>query len=123
MAIFESGTVVGQPESDSAGVSVLKRGGNAVDAAIATHFALAVVHPTAGNVGGGGFMVVRMADGTSAALDFRERAPLASTPDMYLDEDGEDWGDDEELDDDGELGEGAADWNSAARSTSEYRKI
>ncbi len=75
--------------ASEAGVAIMEQGGNAVDAAIATHFALAVVHPTAGNIGGGGFMVVRMADGTSAALDFRERAPLASTPDMYLDEDGE----------------------------------
>lgn len=67
------------------GVDIMKRGGNAVDAAIATHFALAVVFPAAGNIGGGGFMVVRLKDGTVAALDFREKAPAAATTNMYLD--------------------------------------
>jgi gamma-glutamyltranspeptidase / glutathione hydrolase len=71
------------------GVEILRRGGNAVDAAVATHFALAVVNPEAGNIGGGGFMVVRLADGQTAALDFREKAPLGATRDMYLDERGE----------------------------------
>ena len=71
------------------GVDVLSAGGNAVDAAVAVHFALAVVTPEAGNIGGGGFMVLRRADGTAAALDFRETAPLAATRDMYLDEAGE----------------------------------
>jgi len=68
-----------------AGLNMLQAGGNAVDAAVATQFALAVVNPEAGNIGGGGFMVVRMADDTRAALDFREKAPLAATTDMYLD--------------------------------------
>lgn len=71
------------------GSDALFAGGNAVDAAVATAFALAVVHPRAGNIGGGGFAVVRMADGEVAALDFRERAPLAASRDMYLDESGE----------------------------------
>jgi gamma-glutamyltranspeptidase/glutathione hydrolase len=71
------------------GVDVLRSGGNAVDAAVAVQFALAVVNPAAGNIGGGGFMVVQLSDGTSAALDFREKAPLAATHDMYLDATGD----------------------------------
>lgn len=67
------------------GVDIMKQGGNAIDAAIATHFALAVVFPAAGNIGGGGFMVVRLKDGTTATLDFREKAPAAATTNMYLD--------------------------------------
>ncbi len=70
------------------GAEILEQGGNAVDAAIATTFALAVVNPEAGNIGGGGFMVVRFADGAAASLDYRERAPLAASRDMYLDEEG-----------------------------------
>jgi len=71
------------------GADVLSAGGNAVDAAIATGFALAVTYPTAGNIGGGGFMVIRMPDGTVTAFDFREKAPLASRPEMFLDSAGE----------------------------------
>src|SRR5437762_1157101 len=67
------------------GVEVMKKGGNAVDAAVATALALAVTWPAAGNIGGGGFMLIRNADGTSEAIDYRERAPLAATRDMYLD--------------------------------------
>jgi gamma-glutamyltranspeptidase/glutathione hydrolase len=70
------------------GLETLQGGGNAVDAAIAVGFALAVVHPSAGNIGGGGFAVVRMADGETASLDFRERAPLSLTPEDYLDREG-----------------------------------
>ena len=70
------------------GVDILAAGGNAVDAAVATGLALAVVNPEAGNLGGGGFMMVRLADGTVYAQDHREKAPIAATADMYLDEDG-----------------------------------
>ena len=66
-----------------AGLDVLRRGGNAVDAAVAIGFVLAVVHPEAGNLGGGGYMLVRMADGRTAAIDYREKAPAAARPGMY----------------------------------------
>ena len=70
------------------GVSVLQKGGNAVDAAVAVGFALAVTHPFAGNIGGGGYMLIRLADGRTTFIDFRERAPEKSTRDMYLDAQG-----------------------------------
>lgn len=71
-----------------AGVEMMQAGGNAVDAAVATGFALAVVHPQAGNLGGGGFMLIRMADGATHFVDYREKAPAAATADMYLDAQG-----------------------------------
>ncbi|WP_237706419.1 gamma-glutamyltransferase [Methylibium petroleiphilum] len=71
------------------GVDVLQRGGNAVDAAVAVGYALAVVYPAAGNLGGGGFMTLQFADGRRTFLDFREKAPLAATADMYLGADGQ----------------------------------
>jgi gamma-glutamyltranspeptidase/glutathione hydrolase len=70
------------------GVEVLRKGGNAVDAAVAIGFALAVTHPAAGSLGGGGFMLIRLADGRSTFVDFRERAPGAATRGMYLDSQG-----------------------------------
>lgn len=83
------GMVVTDEELGSqAGVEILKRGGNAVDAAVATAFALAVAEPAAGNIGGGGFMLIRLADGKTAFLDYRETAPGKATRDMYLGKDG-----------------------------------
>ena len=82
----ENGMVVtAQHLASQVGVDVLKRGGNAVDAAVAVGYALAVVYPAAGNLGGGGFMTIQLADGKKTFLDFRERAPLAATANMYLD--------------------------------------
>ncbi len=77
------------PLGSAAGVEILKRGGNAVDAAVAVGFAIAVAYPEAGNIGGGGYMVIRLADGRTAALDYREIAPLAATRNMYLDASGQ----------------------------------
>src|SRR5215207_7976196 len=70
------------------GVEIMKRGGNAVDAAIAVAFALAVTHPAAGNLGGGGFMMIRLKDGRTTAIDYREMAPGAAHRDIYLDKNG-----------------------------------
>ncbi|MDQ6886060.1 MAG: gamma-glutamyltransferase, partial [Gemmatimonadota bacterium] len=84
-----SGMVVSNSDLASiVGAEIMKRGGNAVDAAVAVGFALTVTYPVAGNIGGGGFMVIRMADGHTEALDYREVAPLAATRDMYLDANG-----------------------------------
>ena len=71
------------------GVEVMKKGGNAVDAAIAVGLALAVVYPEAGNLGGGGFMLIRLKDGTTTSIDYREMAPMKATRDIYLNEKGE----------------------------------
>jgi len=76
------------PDASRAGLEIMREGGNAVDSAVAVGFALAVVHPQAGNLGGGGFMLVRMADGAIHFLDFREKAPAAATQNMYLDAQG-----------------------------------
>src|SRR5271169_2694238 len=70
------------------GAEIMQAGGNAIDAAVATGFALAVVYPPAGNIGGGGFMLIRLADGKTHFLDYREKAPAAATRDMYLDAQG-----------------------------------
>jgi gamma-glutamyltranspeptidase/glutathione hydrolase len=75
-------------EASKIGLDILKKNGNAYDAMVATHFALAVVYPVAGNIGGGGFMVYRNNDGTKGALDFREKAPVTAHRDMYLDAQG-----------------------------------
>lgn len=86
---FRHGMVVAQEQNAAdVGAAVLKNGGNAVDAAVAVALALAVTHPTAGNLGGGGFLLLRTAQGEAAFFDFREQAPLAATHDMYLGPDG-----------------------------------
>jgi len=85
-AVVSHGAVVSaHPLASSAGVNILRQGGNAFDAAITTQLALAVVYPAAGNIGGGGFMVAHTAKGKNITLDFREKAPAAATRDMYLD--------------------------------------
>ena len=86
-AVGKNGMVVSSHKlASNVGVEILKSGGNAIDAAIATGLALAVVHPAAGNIGGGGFMVIRLADGTVTTIDFREVAPSAAYRDMFLDD-------------------------------------
>jgi len=83
---YKNGMVVSaHPEASKVGVEILKKGGNAVDAAVAVQFALAVVYPNAGNLGGGGFMVYRSSKGEINTLDFREKGPAAASRDMYLD--------------------------------------
>lgn len=87
--IANKGMVVSaREEASKIGVDILKQGGNAFDAMMATEMALAVCYPYAGNLAGGGFLVYRLADGSKGALDYREKAPLDSSKDMYLDEDG-----------------------------------
>ena len=84
------GMVITQSDiASEVGFDVIKNGGNAIDAAVATGFAMAVTHPTAGNIGGGGFMVVRTPAGDVTTFDYRERAPLKSVKTMYLGQDGE----------------------------------
>ncbi len=84
----KAAVVTAEPRATQIGLDVLQKGGNAVDAAVAVALALAVTHPQAGNLGGGGFLLIRMADGRTTALDFRERAPKSANADMYLKADG-----------------------------------
>jgi gamma-glutamyltranspeptidase/glutathione hydrolase len=87
--VTDSGMVVSaHPRSSAIGTKILQRGGNAIDAAVATEFALSVCYPEAGNIGGGGFMVIRTSDGKTDVIDYREKAPLAASRDMYLDDKG-----------------------------------
>ncbi len=87
--IADNGVVVSaHPLASKVGIEIMKKGGNAIDAAIATQLALAVVYPQAGNLGGGGFTVARLADGKLLAIDYREKAPGDAHRDMYLDQDG-----------------------------------
>jgi gamma-glutamyltranspeptidase/glutathione hydrolase len=87
--IYQPAVVSARKEATQIGLEIMKNGGNAYDAMIATHLALAVVHPTAGNIGGGGFFVYNHRDGSSGSLDFREMAPGNAFKDMYLDENGD----------------------------------
>jgi gamma-glutamyltranspeptidase/glutathione hydrolase len=87
--IYQPAVVSARKEATQIGLEIIKNGGNAYDAMIATHLALAVVHPTAGNIGGGGFFVYHDKDGSSGSLDFREMAPGNANKDMYLDENGD----------------------------------
>jgi gamma-glutamyltranspeptidase / glutathione hydrolase len=90
MAVGSQGAVSSaEGAASDIGVAILKKGGNAVDAAVAVGFALSVTHPTAGNIGGGGFMVIRSPDGSSTAIDYREMAPHAASRDMYVDASGQ----------------------------------
>ena len=87
--VTDSGMVVSaHPQSSEIGVKILQNGGNAVDAAVATEFALSVCYPEAGNIGGGGFMLIRTSDGKTDVIDYREKAPMAASRDMYLDKKG-----------------------------------
>ena len=86
--VYQPAVVSARKEATQIGLEIMNKGGNAYDAMIATHLALAVVHPTAGNIGGGGFFVYKDQDGTSGTLDFREMAPGNAFKDMYLDKDG-----------------------------------
>jgi len=85
----KNGMVVSaHPIASEVGIEILKKGGNSIDAAVAVGFALAVTHPSAGNLGGGGFMVIHLADGTQTTFDYREKAPESTHKDIYLDDDG-----------------------------------
>src|SRR3954467_8540307 len=78
-------SVAMEAQAADVGIAVLQKGGNAVDAAVAMGFAMAATHPFAGNLGGGGFMLIRFADGRSTFIDFREQAPAKASRNMYLD--------------------------------------
>ena len=85
----QNGMVVSANEvASKVGIEILKKGGNAIDASVATAFALAVTHPSAGNIGGGGFLVYKSAEGKATTIDFREKAPLKASTDMFLDKNG-----------------------------------
>src|SRR5690242_17979739 len=88
VAATNGAVVSAHPLASEVGLEILKSGGNAVDAAIATQLALAVVYPGAGNIGGGGFMVAHLKNGKNIAIDYREKAPSKASRDMYLDANG-----------------------------------
>lgn len=112
--------VSAHPLASMVGVNILKKGGNAVDAAIATQLALAVVYPEAGNIGGGGFMVAHLKDGKNITLDYREKAPAKASRDMYLDKDGEPL---MELSQDGHLAAGVPGTVAGLFASMKYAKL
>ena len=117
----ENGAVVSaHPLASKVGLAILKMGGNAVDAAIATQLALAVVYPNAGNIGGGGFMVARLKDGKLVAIDYREKAPGNAHRDMYLSPTGEPQ---LELSQNGHLSSGVPGTLSGLFESSKYAKL
>src|SRR5437868_3128855 len=119
--IAENGAVVSaHPLASKVGVEILKMGGNAVDAAIATQLALAVVYPQAGNLGGGGFMVARLTSGKEVAIDYREMAPGNATRDMYVDPNGVARTDKSQ---DGHLASGVPGTVSGLFASAEYGKL
>lgn len=119
--IAENGAVVSaHPLASKVGVEILKAGGNAVDAAIATQLALAVVYPNAGNLGGGGFMVARMGDGKTFSIDYREMAPGKAHRDMYIDPDGKARNDKSE---DGHLASGVPGTVSGLLAANQYARL
>jgi gamma-glutamyltranspeptidase/glutathione hydrolase len=119
--IAENGAVVSaHPLASKVGVEIMKAGGNAVDAAIATQLALAVVYPNAGNLGGGGFMVARMGDGKTFSIDYREMAPGKAHRDMYIDPDGKARNDKSE---DGHLASGVPGTVSGLIAANQYARL
>ncbi len=119
--IAENGAVVSaHPLASKVGVEIMKAGGNAVDAAIATQLALAVVYPNAGNLGGGGFMVARMSDGKTFSIDYREMAPGQAHRDMYIDPDGKVRNDKSE---DGHLASGVPGTVSGLLAANQYARL
>src|SRR3954447_12353289 len=115
---YANGAVVcAHPIAAKVGAQILKRGGNAIDAVIATQLALAVVYPGAGNLGGGGFLIARMKDGKTISLDYRETAPAKASRDMYLDSTGKAMTD---LSQDGHLSSGVPGTVSGLFATHKY---
>lgn len=120
VTVQKGAVVTAHPLASKVGVSILKQGGNAFDAAIATQLALAVVYPGAGNIGGGGFLVGRTSSGQNIAIDYREKAPAAASRDMYLDKEGNPQ---TSMSQDGHLASGVPGTVAGLFSTHRYAKL